>query len=93
MNIVFTPYGWEWRIQRGQLSGELLRPIHPLHHDVAYFAGWKVVVIVLWLPLAAFLALDLQADPQPHLAAGGGLLRSPSGALTSSAPCCCRCWA
>ncbi len=56
MNIVFTPYGWEDRIQHGQLSGELLRPIHPIHGDVAYFAGWKVVVIVLWLPLAAVLA-------------------------------------
>ena len=21
MNIVFTPYGWEWRIREGQLSG------------------------------------------------------------------------
>src|SRR4030066_434671 len=40
INIVFTPYGWEWRIQRGLLSGELLRPIHPLHGDIAYFAGW-----------------------------------------------------
>lgn len=57
MNIVFTPYGWEFRIQRGQLSGELLRPIHPIHHDVAYFAGWKIVAIVLWLPLAAILSL------------------------------------
>ncbi|HTX91586.1 MAG TPA: ABC-2 family transporter protein [Anaerolineales bacterium] len=57
MNIVFTPYGWEERIQRGQLSAELLRPIHPLHGDVAYFAGWKFVVIVLWLPIAAILAL------------------------------------
>jgi ABC-2 type transport system permease protein len=56
MNIVFTPYGWEWRIQRGRLSAELLRPLHPLHNDVAYFAGWKIVVIVLWLPLAAFLS-------------------------------------
>jgi ABC-2 type transport system permease protein len=56
MNIVFTPYGWEWRIQQGRLSAELLRPLHPIHNDVAYFAGWKVVVIVLWLPLAAFLA-------------------------------------
>lgn len=56
MNIVFTPYGWERRIQRGQLSAELLRPIHPLHFDVSFFAGWKVVVIVLWLPLAAFLS-------------------------------------
>jgi viologen exporter family transport system permease protein len=55
MNIVFTPYGWEWRIRQGQLSAELLRPLHPLHNDVAYFAGWKVVVIVLWLPIAAVL--------------------------------------
>ncbi len=57
MNIVFTPYGWEWRIRRGQLSAMLMTPIHPLHYDLSYFAGWKVVVIVLWLPLAALLAL------------------------------------
>ena len=23
MNIVFTPYGWEWRIREGELSGQL----------------------------------------------------------------------
>jgi ABC-2 type transport system permease protein len=55
MNIVFTPYGWEWRIREGRLSMELMRPIHPIHGDVAFFAGWKFVVILLWLPLAAFL--------------------------------------
>ena len=57
MNIVFTPYGWEERIQRGELSGQLVRPVHPIHYDLAYFAGWKVVVLVLWLPIAAVLAL------------------------------------
>lgn len=57
MNIVFTPYGWEGRIRQGELSAMLVRPVHPLHHDLAYFAGWKVVVIVLWLPIAAVLAL------------------------------------
>lgn len=65
MNIVFTPYGWEWRIQRGRLSSELLRPIHPLHGDLAYFAGWKMVVIVLWLPLAACLALIFKPSLNP----------------------------
>ncbi len=70
MNIVFTPYGGEERIQRGQLSGELLRPIHPLHSDVAYFAGWKVVVIVLWLPLAAVLALIFRPSVHPTLLQG-----------------------
>ncbi len=57
MNIVFTPYGWEFRIREGELSGMLLRPIHPVHFDLAYFAGWKFVVIVLWLPIAVVLSI------------------------------------
>ena len=65
MNIVFTPYGWEWRIREGELSASLLRPLHPLHDDLAAFAGWKVVMIVLWLPIAAVLwiVFDPVLDP------------------------------
>ena len=65
MNIVFTPYGWEWRIREGELSAALLRPIHPLHDDLAAFAGWKFVTIVLWLPIAAVLWIlfDPVLDP------------------------------
>jgi ABC-2 type transport system permease protein len=57
MNIVFTPFGWEDRIRRGELSGMLLQPIHPIHRDLAMFAGMKVVVLLLWLPIAAVLCL------------------------------------
>jgi ABC-2 type transport system permease protein len=57
MNIVLTPYAWEQRIQQGELSGMLLRPVHPIHYDLAFFAGWKVVVVVLWLPIAAVLSI------------------------------------
>jgi viologen exporter family transport system permease protein len=57
MNIVFTPYGWEERIRQGELSGLLVRPVHPIHYDLAYFAGWKFVVILFWLPIAAVLSL------------------------------------
>ncbi len=67
MNIVFTPYGWEFRIRRGELSGMLLRPVHPLHYDLAYFAGWKVVAIILWLPIAAILALIFRPTLSPTL--------------------------
>jgi ABC-2 type transport system permease protein len=65
MNIVFTPYGWEWRIREGMLSAALLRPVHPLHDDIAGFAGWKFVVILMWLPVAAVLwiAFDPVLDP------------------------------
>jgi ABC-2 type transport system permease protein len=57
MNIVFGAPFWEFRIREGHFSGELLRPMHPIHYDVAYFAGWKVVVITLWIPLAIGLSL------------------------------------
>ena len=60
MNIVFTPFGWEERVREGKFSAQLLRPVHPIHWDLAYFAGWKVVVIVLWLPIAL---LPLAAVP------------------------------
>jgi ABC-2 type transport system permease protein len=65
MNIVFTPYGWEQRIREGELSAALLRPLHPFHDDIAGFAGWKIVTIVLWLPIAAVLWLlfDPVIDP------------------------------
>lgn len=65
MNIVFTPYGWEARIQRGFLSSELLRPLHPLHFDISYFAGWKVVMILLWIPLALVLSLIFKPNLHP----------------------------
>jgi ABC-2 type transport system permease protein len=57
MNIIFTPYGWEERIRQGELSAMLLQPLFPLHRDIAYMAGWKFVVIVLWLPIAVILTL------------------------------------
>ena len=42
MNIVFTPYGWEWRIREGEFSATLLRPLHPLHDDLAALRGVEV---------------------------------------------------
>lgn len=67
INIVFTPYGWEWRIREGQLSGQLLRPLFPIVEDLGFFLGWKPVVLLLWLPIAAFLAFAFkpELDPSP----------------------------
>ena len=70
MNIAFTPYGWEWRIRQGRLSMSLMRPMHPLHEDVAFFAGWKVVMIILWIPLALALSFFFKPDLHPTLLEG-----------------------
>ena len=65
MNIVFGAPFWEWRIREGYLSGQLLRPMHILHYDLAYFAGWKFVVVVLWIPIAIGLSLVFHPDLHP----------------------------
>jgi ABC-2 type transport system permease protein len=66
-NMNFVSVGaWENRIRTGELSGELLRPLHPIHYDIGYFAGWKVVVIILWLPIALALSLLFQPDLNPR---------------------------
>ncbi len=91
MNIVFTPYGWEDRIQRGQLSAQLLRPIHPIHYDLAYFAGWKIAVIVLWLPIAAVLTL-IFIPRSARRRCRSRSFSSPSGARTSFAASRSGCW-
>lgn len=57
MNIVFTPFGWEGRIREGQFSGWLVKPIHPVHYDLATFAGHKVPWLILYLPIAVALSL------------------------------------
>jgi len=67
MNIVFTPYGWEERIREGHFSSLLLRPLHPIHHDLADFAGGKIVWVVLYLPIA--LGLTLAFKPTLHVSA------------------------
>lgn len=66
MNIVLTPFAWESRIGRGRLSSELLRPVHPLHYDLAYFTGWKFVVILMWLPIAILLSLIFEPTLNPE---------------------------
>ncbi len=65
MNIVLTPYAWEERIQRGELTVDLLRPVHPVHRDLAYFAGWKFVAIAMWLPIAVVLTLIFRPALNP----------------------------
>jgi ABC-2 type transport system permease protein len=65
MNIVFTPYGWEWRIREGHFSGLLLRPLHPLHYDLAQFAGSKVIWVLFYLPIAFVLTLIFKPTLDP----------------------------
>jgi ABC-2 type transport system permease protein len=56
MNIVFGAPFWEYRIREGRLAGDLLKPMSVLHYDLAFFAGWKFVVVAMWIPIAIGLS-------------------------------------
>ena len=64
MNIVFTPYGWEFRIREGEMSALLLKPFHPIHYDLAFFAGQKLLWVLMYLPIG--IGLSLAFHPALH---------------------------
>src|SRR3954452_651147 len=50
-NVVFTPFGWEWRIREGEFSFALLRALHTIHVELAWGAGQKLGRTVFYLPV------------------------------------------
>lgn len=64
-NMSLTPFVWEWRIREGQMSGLLLRPVHPIHFDLGYFLGLKIPWTLYWLPIGAILFWVFKPDLNP----------------------------
>ena len=56
-HLTFTWIMWEYdyRIRMGQLSTMLLRPIHPIHEDIADNITYKTLTLLVLLPVAALL--------------------------------------
>jgi ABC-2 type transport system permease protein len=65
-NVVFTPFGWEWRIREGEFSTALLRPQHPIHFELAWWAGQKLVWVVFYAPVFVILVLVFNPDLHPN---------------------------
>lgn len=68
-HLTFTWIMWEfeWRIRNGTLAGLLLRPVHPIHGDVAENFTYKILVLLAMLPAAGGLALLFEPrwNPEP----------------------------
>ena len=82
MNIVFAAPAWEWRIREGQLSGWLLRPMQPLHYDIAYFAGMEGRRDRALDPDRSGADADLQSDVRADCGEDRRLLRRHLGRLS-----------
>ncbi|CAA9578990.1 MAG: hypothetical protein AVDCRST_MAG18-2888 [uncultured Thermomicrobiales bacterium] len=66
-HLTFSWIMWEYeyRIRQGQFSPLLLRPIHPIHKDIADNIAYKLVILPVLLPAAALLAITFGADFNP----------------------------
>jgi ABC-2 type transport system permease protein len=60
LTLNWVMYDFQLRIESGQLSFQLLRPLHPIHQDLADNVGYKLVMLVLLVPVLAALACLLQ---------------------------------
>jgi ABC-2 type transport system permease protein len=53
---------YQYRIQYGELSFQLLRPLHPIHSDLAENVAYKFVMLVFMLPAVLLLIIAFR----PH---------------------------
>jgi len=65
-HLVFTwiMFEFEFRVRNGQLSPRLLRPVHPIHNDIADNVTYKMLTLVVMLPAA--LVLTALFHPEFH---------------------------
>lgn len=62
MTFIWHMWEFEWRVRTGFFSPILLRPIHPIHHDVSENLSYKIVGLVGVVPAAILLAIVFDAD-------------------------------
>ena len=62
LTFIWHMWEFEYRIRTGSFSPLLLRPVHPIHHDVCENVTYKLVGLVGILPAAVALAVVFDAD-------------------------------
>ena len=56
--FAWVMHTFQFRIQEGELSFALLRPIHPIHSDIADNLSFKIVMTAVLIPGIAIVALS-----------------------------------
>lgn len=65
LTFTWVIYGFDQRVRQGTLSPLLLRPIHPIHLDVAENIGYKLITFPVVLVAAVTLAFIFHAHIAP----------------------------
>ncbi len=67
MTYTWIMWEYEYRIKEGLLSPALLRPVHPIHADIADNVSSKLVTLPVMLVIAVGLALIFKPQANLHL--------------------------
>ena len=62
----YSPDNWQRRFQDGTLADLLLRPVHPVHADIAGGFGYNLPRAVISIPLTALLIVLFRPDLSPR---------------------------
>ena len=66
-HVTFTWIMWEYeyRIRHGSLSFALLRPVHPIHADIADNVSYKLLTMVVMIPTTVVLTIAFRPTFHP----------------------------
>ncbi len=62
LTFTWIMFEYEYRVRQGTLSFALLRPVHPIHSDIADNIAYKLITLPAMLLVAAFLAVAFHAS-------------------------------
>ncbi len=67
ISYTWIMYDFEYRVREGTLSATLLRPVHPIHSDIADNLSSKLITLPIIIVVATALAFGFRApiSPQP----------------------------
>ena len=71
LTFTWIIFEFDWRIRSGEFSALLLKPIHPIHSDIADNLGYKLLTLVIIVPAALLLTVLFQPAFAPRAAALG----------------------
>lgn len=66
LTFTWIMHEFEYRIRQGQLSPLLLKPLHPIHGDIAENITYKLLTLFVLLPAAGLLALAFKPALHPE---------------------------
>lgn len=67
-HLTFTWIMWEYEfyIRQGILAPRLLKPLHPIHHDIAANLSYKILTLIVLIPLTGVFILVFRPALAPE---------------------------